>query len=447
MFLKDAVAKHCKEDLDKSILTPLLSLADNGDDMIERTIPRLRRDIKNLNVIIKNSTKGLDTLDKLEETIKIKNKKKRDGELIRLFVENEKTSTAAQVAASKNMLVQLAIFGASKQIQSKSLKVQREAEHLLKNLNDLKIRTKRNGLILVAAKDASKSLKKSFKEALDILEKYVKTKNVNLLYPQLEEPIMLEDAEECFEAGNWAKPLLEARRFIKRYGNKSAKKKGEMTPQEIIKKAESIRNEEEVKTRAYLEKEKMDSRRIQCRELTNRGQKLARMKKFDEAMDLFRKALVLVPNDENALWGMGTILTFVGEHNKSLKWYKKLMEAHPENLRYAFEYGNVQLRAEKIQEGMRTIGEVMGKTDQFDSFLVHMGDLYNQSNMNEEALVAYDNYLDKFRSDFVAWTKRGLVLKKMDKKKKANESFRKALSIKPNYEMAKLALKGKEIII
>jgi len=58
----DALEKFCPDKIDKSILKPLLSYADDAEYLIDKVIPHLEVDIKTLENIIKHGKKDLELI-------------------------------------------------------------------------------------------------------------------------------------------------------------------------------------------------------------------------------------------------------------------------------------------------------------------------------------------------------------------------------------------------
>ncbi len=262
MSLKQAIKKYCQESIDKSKLQPLLKLADDGNELISKVIPLLQNDIDTLDSIIKNSRKGMAVNTGIANIMRLSKKgkfritKKQEklfvqlvkeasteaggnfvianhifyekllktisakGELrtlIKMSFKNFIFSEAAHIASAHNPLVNVAIYGASRQIQGRRLKVDETLQTFLKDEKIALIRMERNNLILSTAKKASESLIKSYRETLELLKKYDETKDDKLLRPTEPEEINLDDAEDYFAAGNWAHPLLDAKKLMKKH--------------------------------------------------------------------------------------------------------------------------------------------------------------------------------------------------------------------------------------
>lgn len=481
MSLKDALDKYCTEPIDKSELHDKLTLAENGDELVTKVIPLLENDIANLDEIILHSRRGLSTCKGMRTLISrpnyrnllSKKKEKLFSDLLRQsqeetngdFIESNKLfyrkviqtlkdsklknviilsaknfeeSEAAHVASVKNPLVNVAIYGASRAIQGRALKKKESLTHFLRNNNDALIRVKRNVLILRTAKKAATSLKKSYEETLELLKQYNETKDDSLLISKEPEQVLLEDAETYFAAGNWAHPLLDAKRALTR--------KLELTITEnaaaeaVLNKAISMKN----LAIAIAKKEEADNaderkKLIEYNNLMEQSRQLGREeKKFEEALVLLRKAHELMPDATEAKWGLATALHHAEHFEESLKVYEELIKEHPDNYRFRFEYGQVLLRDYDIEKGLGQIELVMSKTDEFDSFLLRVGEIYEFIRMPEKALNAYSKYLKKYPSNFEVWHRKGECLTQMGRGKQAKAAYKRARIINPDYDPTKL---------
>jgi len=471
--LKNVIKKYCQDPIDKSVITPFLSYADNADELIKKVIPLLKQDIDNLNEIITNSKKGIAVshgikilinrpkynrllpkktekmFDKLNqkaiqeaqgnpllvnqiffEMAIAKLKKCRLKTIMIMSDKNFKYSEKAHIAAVKNPLVNVAIYGAIRQIATRGLKVDSTVNHFLKNKKDAIIRTERNMIILNAAKTASESLKKSYRKTLKLLKKYDKTKDHNLLTSFKKEPIVLKDAEDYFKAGNWAHPLLDAKKYMNQ--KECAIQKYEKA-KKIYYKAIEMKNEAIQKAKKD-EKEHHDKmiKLVKYNELLENAKDAGRIdKNFDRALELMKEAIKLMPDEQEARWGLATALHHAQKIKEAIIEYKKLIKDFPDNNTFRFEYGQVLLLENDLQEGLKQIGIVMEKTDEFDSFLSKLGEIYEHAGMDKEALIAYNSYLKKYPYDYKIWNKKGDCLTALNRKATAKKAYQKALDIKP----------------
>jgi len=329
-------------------------------------------------------------------------------------------------------LVNVAIYGASRAINTRALKVSGGINHFLQNKDDAITRIQRNYLILKAAYTAGSGLNKSYRKTLRLLKKYNKTKNNNLLIPSKKEKINLNDAEKYFEQGNWAHPLLDAIKLMKREKElgDTLQFKAEQIYQKAIKmKKEAIKRAKENEAEYHDKMTKLVKYNKYLEEAKKAGGK---EKDFDTALELMKKAIKLMPDESEAQWGLATSLHHLERIKESLIEYKKLIEKFPENNTFRFEYGQVLLKDGELNLGLKEIGKVMEATDEFDNFLAHLGEIYAESKMHKEAIIAYESYLKKYPHDYKAWLCIAECYSCVGKKGKFQRAYDKALEISPD---------------
>ncbi len=491
MPLDEVIAKYCTEPIDKAVVTKYLTLADNGDALIAKVVPLLKIDIKNLDAIISQSRKGLATChgmqilinkpgysklskqvdDNFFNRMQEQAAKQSGGSftkmnelyfeklgdrlpkgLLRNIVilsgKNFKFSEEAHEAAKLNPLVSVAIYGASRRIYHRDMKAKETLPDMLKNRKGALTRIKRNEFILKAAKDAAETLVKSYKETYALLKKYNKTKDESLLVSTEKEPVDLSSAEAYFKVGNFAHPLLDAEKLIDEI-SKNATNIDDIYNHPKYEKAVEIYNKAlDMRTKAIDEAKaneakngNRESRLLRYNSLLEQSKEEGRKAKdFDKALALLKKAAKLMPEETEARWGVATALHHSGKIKESLKEYRRLVKDFPDDLRFRFEMGQVMLRDNDLQGGLKEIVSVMEKTEEFDYFLARLGEIYQHIEKIEEAALAYETYLKKYPSNYEVWAKHGDCLSKLKRKAEARKAYKMALSIKPDYKQARQAL-------
>jgi tetratricopeptide (TPR) repeat protein len=408
-----SMLKDCKK-----ITKPTLSTGyiDNANELIKEAIESLKKDIENLDTIIKKCSDGIRAAESLKET--------NDKKIIKkLLAENEILSQEAHTAVKKNSLMGLAIYDVNRKIYSKELKVKGTIRHLLKNSDDLKTRVKRNILILAAAKEAANKLKPLYDKSLLTLEKYIKTKNESILINAEPEKIDLSDMKKYFDVNNWAFPILESKKALEE--NEFSEKALDIYIKAVAQRdlaIEKAKKEYDHKTTDNL---------IKYIELVEEGQRLGREEqKFEEAFEKLKEANKLMPEKPTALWGLATTYHRINKIDESIKCYKRLIKEFPENLTFMFEYGIAMLE-EDVNEGIQIITDAMKKSDQFDSFFIHIATLYKNMEKYDKALDAIGEYIKKFPADYRAWELKAEIHKSMNDIKKYDACLKKIASLMP----------------
>jgi hypothetical protein len=424
--LKEAIQKYSKFNINKKQIKNYSGFIEDANGLIEEVIPLLDYEIDCMKEVAGNAKKGLKTV----KDIKDLNIKKDKNRIEKLLTDNRKYSVEAEQISSKLPLLGLSIYYESRLIHNRQLKVKGKMRHVLKHKNDLLIRLKRNEIILAAAKKACEHLIGLYKKTKQILQDHLVGEDVLTSKEEYTPNIM--DADEMFDVGNWGRPLLEAI-MIKNKGelsntiykykdmenswinysvqevNRIITKAVEMRKQSIERNIkENEENSELIRYYRYIEQAR------------KKGQKV----EFADALRFLKMAVDLFPEKEEGLWGYATALYHCKLFDKAIKQFEKLMKLNPDKLRYKFEYGQVVLN-NSIQEGMRIIGEVMAKTEEFDNFLVRVGDMYFEKGMYEQAIIAYENYLKKFPPDVNSLTNLAKSYKMIGKGRLAKRLFNK----------------------
>ncbi len=141
----------------------------------------------------------------------------------------------------------------------------------------------------------------------------------------------------------------------------------------------------------------------------NKGLALAKLGKYEEAIECFDKAIELNPNFAPAWNNKGVALAKLGKYEEAIKCYDKALEIDP-NYYYAWNNKGVALaKLGRYEEAIKCY---------------------------EKAIQINPNYVD-------AWYNLGLALSKLGRYEEAIKCFDKVLKLKPDYQSAK---ETKEIV-
>lgn len=427
--LKKVLEKYCSPtevDKSKEKLKPLLSNVDNAMELISKAIPLLQEEINILQRIIKESRLGYDANIKVSR-IRNRNWKARDEKKVqrfkKLLAQNQQHSNKAHKLAVKLPLVQLAIYGANRRIQHSEMMADgAKYEHMENSLRDARIRIKRNRIILSAANKAATSLKKSYTATLKILKQCVEQNDLRVLTPYGTKYIPdISDAEVYFAAGNFARPMLDARRIMKNDPNN-------ILTQQIQIKAIRMLNKDIDRAKDLPDR----TDEIDYVELITQGQEIGREEQdYTQVIQMFTQALKIYPQGDLGRWGLATALMQDKQYNASIVEYLKVINRNPKIYRYRFELGQVMICKGDIISGLQHINLAMEKTEEFDSFLYVVGDLLNQMGKPNEAAQTYVLYLDKFPGDYRVWKKLETIGKAIKDSEMETRAAKMYNSLKP----------------
>ena len=393
-YLKDVLNQEM-DDVDKDLVSGLLSEADNADEVTEKAIPVLQAEIGRLDEVILHSKKALQTNKKLRQECK----KDRRHKLNHLLQENEKHSEQAQKACTKLPLVNLAIYGAKRHIESRDMKAQMEPGKLKqkRNQDTLLKRIKRNKYILLAAKKCAERMKKLYVQAIkDINKKVWKSKR------EPEDHLeSLKEWEEYFAAGNFAHPMLDALEVLKIEPDN-------LVAKSILAEAYDMREEAiEKVTEIYDQeiKDDLDSFLI-YNEFVDAAKKLGGFDKadsndYEKAKELLTEAYEMKPEEPQAIWGLANVHQFNKEYDEALEMYNELVDLPnlDEGILHKFicERAILMLNIpEKKQEGLDDMVNLVELSTQFEHFLFNIAKILAEQNNLDDAYTYTRRYLKAY---------------------------------------------------
>jgi tetratricopeptide (TPR) repeat protein len=142
--------------------------------------------------------------------------------------------------------------------------------------------------------------------------------------------------------------------------------------------------------------------------LSKKGDILFKLRKFDDAVNNYEKALDINNNLPYAYLGLGILYYTIEKHEYALECFDRLFELYMEHLTDDEKY-------------MITIYTLIGK-----------GEITNNTDFFEEALNYIDRQINMDMDNIDLWILKGYVLFKMEKYREALGVYNNALSIDPN---------------
>jgi hypothetical protein len=402
MTLKKYIDTYLKKDINKSVLNPLLTYVTNYEYNITLAIELIKDDIKLLDGIIENASKGIAEAEKMLD----KDISKED--FLSASANNERHANKAHELAKKNALMGVAIYKASRKIFSKEFIIDKVNDkefknskekrkfaenHMFKTFPDLKKGVDKSIMILTSAQEAAEKFKPMYENVLHLFEKYLRTKDGSLLQKNINEVVDLSDVDKYFESGNWAHPYVDTRNLP------YSKESFPVLEKAIKMKEESIKN-----AKAEAKKERRQDR-LDYNFYVEEAQKIGREKKdFKAAIKLLHKAETLFPKKFDARWGLASAYfhsreTAKGNLQKSLTYFKELYEDFKDMPRVKFEYAVVLLEKD-LAVALDMLEEVMKESNEFLHFQKDMGDLYFKSKLWQKAQDKYEAYKKIYPADY-----------------------------------------------
>jgi len=133
------------------------------------------------------------------------------------------------------------------------------------------------------------------------------------------------------------------------------------------------------------------------------GQKLIRLKRYEEAIEYFDQSLALDPNNADVWYSKGTVLYELKQYEEAINCLDRSLTLDPNN----------------------------------DNAWYYKGAILYELGRYEEAINCFDQLLALNPNDAVAWHYKGAALYELKRYKDAVECFDRALAINPNLTSAK----------
>lgn len=412
-------------EIDKSILTPLLTEVDNSKELINKSVQLINTDIKELEKLIELTQRALVLISRT------KGKNVNRAKFTKRIKENYEVTIKAKKLVDKNPLIALSVFWAGKQISQNCYSNARQdiKDQLKENKkNDieyfytkdgrevLKIRIEANKIVMEASRNSAKNLLKTYRKTLiemEYLQEHGKLKSYKSINPKP----YLNDSEEYFKNGNWGHNLIEARRIFENNPEVSSiinecNAMRQTAIDKAIKNYDRQGKDKIIKYNHYIEQAHKEGR--------NQKEGVAEKRNFQKSLDYLNKAVEFDPDRPEAKWGIATTYHGLGDteqkknnlkkatayQNKSIEAYKKLIKEFPDNTQFKFELGLVYLQVGFGIDADKMFNQIFATGNSYDWFLKSLAKLYFAANMINEAKIAIELYIEKFPFD-----PRGLKLK------------------------------------
>lgn len=194
------------------------------------------------------------------------------------------------------------------------------------------------------------------------------------------------------------------------------------------------------------EKELYHSLDQQATFLLMRGNSFYALRKYDEAINYYDRALQISPNFCGVLNNKGICLFDLGRYEEAIKSYKKSLSINPGDKLVWKNMFNPLRRLEQYDEAIDCCDNALNLDPEYNEALVNKAMLLSELGRHEEALLLCNNALLKKPNDELLWLNKGGILSELNHHREATECFTKALEINPYYLEALLA-KGLSLVL
>lgn len=157
---------------------------------------------------------------------------------------------------------------------------------------------------------------------------------------------------------------------------------------------------------------------------------------LDEAIEAYKKCIILKPSYADAYINIGFALKDQGKTEEAVEAYKKCISLNPD---YAVAYsnmGNALKDQGKLGEAIDAYKKCISLNPEYAIAYSNMGNALKDQGNLEEAIEAYKNALSVKPDYAEAYSNMGVVLRDQGELEKAIKAYKNALSIKTDYAEA-----------
>ncbi|WP_196515781.1 tetratricopeptide repeat protein [Nostoc sp. WHI] len=163
---------------------------------------------------------------------------------------------------------------------------------------------------------------------------------------------------------------------------------------------------------------------------------LESLKRYEEAVASYDKAIEFKPDNNSAWYNRGNALVYLERYEEAVASYDKAIEFKPDNNSAWYNRGIVLVYLERYEEAIASYDKAIEFKPDKDLAWYNRGIVLSDLGRYEEAIASYDKAIE-FKPDYdSAWYLRGTVLVYLERYKEAVASFDKTIEFKPDYDSA-----------
>ncbi|MCK4245454.1 MAG: DUF3808 domain-containing protein, partial [Candidatus Omnitrophica bacterium] len=244
-------------------------------------------------------------------------------------------------------------------------------------------------------------------------------------------------AEDYQQQGNWINAMLYARK-LERAG---------LYPEIASEIIASCLEKREQKTLNIERKEDLDlkkrEREQEFKKLIDNGKELMNNKKFDEALECFKKAIGEAPYGQDTVEVRSLMACSYSEKNdleNAREIFNQLMEEYPETGIFNVNLGRGYIKNGLYGQAIKEYEAAIAKEKRFYFLYFEIGSVYMQAGEYGRAIESFEKYLKYSPDSYELIAKIGTCYLAKSMPPEAKAKYQEALKIQPDYEAATVGL-------
>ena len=178
---------------------------------------------------------------------------------------------------------------------------------------------------------------------------------------------------------------------------------------------------------------------------SNKGNALKELGRHEEAITAYDRSIYLTPKYHEAYSNKGNVLQELNQYDDAIVYYEKAISLQP-NYHEAFNNkGNALKKLNRYDDAIVCYEKAIALQPNYHDAYINMGNLFQHIRRYDLAINCYERALITNDNSFEAWSGKGLVFFELEQIIEAKKSFKKAISINPDYVPSKYNLAHLEL--
>lgn len=267
---------------------------------------------------------------------------------------------------------------------------------------------------------------RKFKEAAEELEKAIANK--------------IESKEIYFELGTACEEVQDLNRAAENYLKYVQSQPENLFPGWLKLAQTNLKlNQADKAINAYREAIRLKPDDINCN--YNLAGLLATTGKYEEADAVYRKLIEINPRDAMTYYGqIIQMYDRAGQYDKAIEAAKKIIELNPKHEVAVYNLAIMYYKLDRFEEAVQALNDCLAIKNDYTYAWYNLGLIYNKQNKHPEAVEAFKKYNALSPEDPNGWLNIGLEYMLMKDFEKALPYLEKSVQLKPDNALAQYNL-------
>jgi tetratricopeptide (TPR) repeat protein len=179
----------------------------------------------------------------------------------------------------------------------------------------------------------------------------------------------------------------------------------------------------------------------------NIGNILDDLQRFDEAIEYYKKALIIKPNDDSAYYNMGITYKHANQNEKAIHAWQKASQLNPDNVKPHLALADLLYEVGHLNDAIEEYKKITEKWNNIPEAHFSLANIYHKKDLREYAAQRYQKVINLNSNKNLtikAYINLGILASEDDKDPqaiaKAHNYLQKALLLQPANSIALLSL-------